>query len=66
MGCCPDGKAYRRLNVSHLLLLGAPYPLVLRNSLVSERTLRFWITRFNEQGIDSLIRRSSDNTTGPP
>jgi len=57
MGCGPDGKAYRRLNAIHLLLLGAPYQLVLRNSLVSERTLRLWIARFNEQGIDGLIYR---------
>ena len=57
MSCGPDGKAYRRLNAIHLLLLGAPYPLVLRNSLVSERTLRLWIARFNEQGIDGLIYR---------
>ena len=57
MGCGPDGKGYRRLNAIHLLLIGAPYPLVLRNSLVSDRTLRLWISRFNEQGIDGLIYR---------
>ena len=57
MDCGPDGKAYRRLNAMHLLLLGAPYELVLRNSRCSERTMRLWISRFNQLGIDGLIYR---------
>lgn len=55
MDCGPDGKAYRRLNAMHLLLLGVDYKLVLRNSRVCERTFRLWIERFNQQGIDGLI-----------
>lgn len=57
MDCNPDGKAFRRLNAMHLLFLGAGFELVRRNSRVSERTLRFWISRFNTQGIDGLIHR---------
>ena len=57
MDCGPDGKAFRRLNAIHLLLVGAPYDVVLRNSRVKERTFRLWISRFNEQGIDGLIYR---------
>jgi len=48
MDCGPDGKAFRRLNTIHLLLLGAPYRVVLRNSRVNERTFRLWIERFNK------------------
>jgi len=57
MDCGPDGKAFRRLNAMHLLLLGAAYDLVLRNSRCSERTMRLWISRFNQLGIDGLIYR---------
>ena len=57
MDCGPDHKAFRRLNAMHLLLIGTPYPLVLRNSRVNERTFRLWISQFNEQGIDGLIYR---------
>ncbi|TAE78493.1 MAG: IS630 family transposase [Verrucomicrobia bacterium] len=57
MDCGPDGKAFRRLNAMHLLLLGAPYEVVLRNSRCSERTMRLWISRFNQLGIDGLIYR---------
>lgn len=55
MDCGPDNKAFRRLNAMHLLLIGTPYSLDFRNSRVDERTLRLWITKFNEQGIDGLI-----------
>jgi transposase len=57
MDCGPDGKAFRRLNAMHLLLLGAPYDVVLRNSRCSERAMRLWISRFNQLGIDGLIYR---------
>lgn len=57
MDCGPDGKAHRRLNTIHLLLVGATYEVALRNSRVSERTFRLWISRFNELGIDGLIYR---------
>lgn len=57
MDCGPDGKAFRRLNAIHLLLVGAPYDVVLRNSRVNVRTFRLWISRFNEQGIDGLTYR---------
>ena len=57
MGCSPDAKAYRRLNAIHLLLIGVEFDLVLRNCGRSERCLRLWISRFNEQGIDGLTYR---------
>jgi transposase len=57
MDCGPDGKAFKRLNAIHLLLIGVPYPLVLRNSRVSERAFRLWISRFNDRGIDGLAYR---------
>lgn len=53
----PDGKAFKRLNAIHLLLLGVAFAHVRRNSRVSERTLRLWISRFNAQGIDGLTYR---------
>lgn len=57
MDCGPDGKGFRRLNAMHLLLIGASYDVVLRNSRVCERAFRLWISRFNEQGIDGLTYR---------
>ena len=57
MDCGPDGKAHRRLNAIHLLLVGATYEVALRNSRVKERTFRLWIARFNQLGIDGLIYR---------
>lgn len=57
MECCPDGKSYRRLNAIHLLLIGVGFDSVLRNCGRSERCLRLWIARFNEQGIDALTYR---------
>jgi len=57
MDCGPDGKAFKRLNAMHLLLLGASYEVVLRNSRVKERVFRLWISRFNSQGIDGLAYR---------
>lgn len=40
-----------------LLMIGTPFGLVARNSRVSERTLRFWVSRFSAFGIDRLIHR---------
>ncbi|MBC7819312.1 MAG: IS630 family transposase [Planctomycetaceae bacterium] len=57
MDCGPDGKAFKRLNAIHLLLLGAAYQLVLRNSRVSGRTFRLWVARFNRLGINGLTYR---------
>lgn len=57
MDCGPDHKSYRRLNAMHLLLIGTPFELVVRNSRVSERTVRLWVQRFNDLGIDGLIHR---------
>jgi transposase len=54
MDCGSDNKAFRRLNAIHLLLVGASYDVVLRNSRVSDRMFRLWISRFNAQGIDGL------------
>ena len=53
----PDGKAFKRLNAIHLLFLGVSFSHVLRNSRVSERTLRLWVSRFNSMGIDGLVYR---------
>jgi transposase len=39
------------------LLIGVSFDLVLRNCGRGERCLRLWISRFNKQGIDSLIYR---------
>jgi hypothetical protein len=44
MDCGRDNKVYRRLNAIHLLLVGADYNVVLRNSRVTERMLRLWIS----------------------
>lgn len=57
MDCCPDGKSVRRLNAIHLLLIGVSFEHVLRNARRGERTLRLWVERFNEQGLDGLIYR---------
>ena len=57
MDCGPDHKSFCRLNAMPLLMIGVPYELVVRNSRTSERTLRFWVSRFNECGIDGLIHR---------
>lgn len=57
MDCSPDGKSVRRLNAIHLLLIGVSFEHVLRNARRGERTLRLWVERFNEQGIDGLIYR---------
>ncbi len=54
MDCGTDNKAYRRLNAIHLLLIGASYEIVLRNSRVCCRMFRLWISRFNAQGIEGL------------
>ncbi len=54
MDCGRDNKVFLRLNAINLLLVGAGYDLVLRNSRVSRRMLRLWISRFNAQGIDGL------------
>ena len=58
MDCGRDNKVFRRLNAIHLLLVGVGYDLVLRNSRVSGRMLRLWISRFNAQGIDGLTYKS--------
>lgn len=57
MDCEPDEKAFKRLNTMHLLLIGTPFHLALRNCRKSERTLRLWISRFNEAGVDGLTYR---------
>lgn len=57
MECCPDHKAGRRLNAIHLLLIGVSFDHVVRNSCRTERCVRLWVARFNEQGIDGLIYR---------
>lgn len=54
MDCGTDEKAFKRMNAMHLLLIGTPYELVLRNSRVSDRTLRWWIQCFNQLGVDGL------------
>ena len=58
MDCGPDHKTFIRLNAIHLLLLGTPYPLVVRNSRKSERVVRLWVSRFNRYGVDGLVHKS--------
>ena len=57
MDCSKDQKAFKRLNAIHLLLICAAYEVVQRNSRVSLRTFRLWISRFNQSGIDGLSYR---------
>ena len=57
IACGPDHKCHRKLNAMHLLIIGVPFELVVRNSLVDERTVRSWVRRFNERGIDGLAHR---------
>jgi hypothetical protein len=52
--CGCDNKVFRRLNDIHLLLVGTGYDIVLGNSRFNDRMFRFWISRFNAQGIDGL------------
>lgn len=40
-----------------MLLLGVDYQQVLLFSCVKERTLRLWVSRYNELGVDGLIYR---------
>jgi transposase len=57
MDCGCDNKVFRRLNAILLLLGGAAYEIVLRNSRVCDRMLRLWISRFNARGIYGLTYR---------
>jgi transposase len=57
MDCEPDEKAFKRLNAIHLLMIGTPYHFVLRNCRKSDRTLRLWVCRFNDAGVDGLTYR---------
>jgi hypothetical protein len=66
MNCGRAGKVFRRLNAIHLLLIGADYDIVLRNSRASGRMLRLWISRFNAQRIDGLIYRPRPGRPGRP
>lgn len=45
------------MDALHLLLLGTDYDIVLKFARIKERTLRYWVARYNDLGIDGLIYR---------
>ena len=47
----------RRLDNIRLLLKGNPYQLAVDYSLKSERTVRRWVAKWNESGIDGLASK---------
>jgi transposase len=47
----------RRLDTIRLLLKGNPYQLAVDYSLKSERTVRRWVAKWNESGIDGLASK---------
>ncbi len=56
MDCGRDNKVFRPLNVIHLSLVEASYDIVLRNSRISDRMFRVWISRFNAQGPRTYLQ----------
>jgi len=48
-------RCFVRLWSVRCLILGQPYDQVAKLSGISKRTLRSWIKRFNESGIDGLL-----------
>lgn len=57
MKCCKDRRSETRLSAMHLLLVGVSFEHAVDHFHISERTLRLWISRFNESGIDGLAYR---------
>ncbi|WP_411847098.1 IS630 family transposase [Roseibacillus persicicus] len=57
MSCCRDRRSEQRLSAIHLLLVGVTFEHTIAHFHMSERTLRLWISRFNEAGIDGLTYR---------
>ncbi len=57
MECGLDRRGFCRLNAMEPFAHDrrSSGELVVRNSRVSEKTLRFWVSRFNECGIDGMI-----------
>ena len=57
MGCTPLKKGYIRLSAIYDLMNGLAKDKVIKKSKISERTLQFWIQKFVDKGIDSLISK---------
>lgn len=55
MKSAPTKRSYLRIFAIHQLYCGTPREVVALGAFVTQRTLRGWITSFNEQGIDGLI-----------
>lgn len=59
-GSCRDGAQVRRLLAIALVLEGASRLKAARQSGMDRQTLRDWVHRYNEAGVDGLVSR-----TGP-
>lgn len=59
-GSCRDGAQVRRLLAIALIMAGASRLDAARQSGMDRQTLRDWVHRYNEAGVDGLISR-----TGP-
>jgi len=57
MNCAPTGRSSLRLRAIRALYQGIEREIVREFCNVSERTVLYWIERFNEQGIDGLISK---------
>jgi len=57
MNCAPTGRSSLRLRAIRALYQGISREIVQEFCKVSERTVLYWIARFNEQGIDGLISK---------
>lgn len=53
----PRARVARRLTAVRLALLGRTAPEVAEQVLLSERSVRAWIARYNDGGTDALIDR---------
>ena len=52
-----DRHMTRRLDTIRLLLQGNPYPLAVEYSMKDVRTVRRWVVKWNESGIDGLATK---------
>ena len=49
-----DPKMAKRMKAVEMACQGLTCPLIARELNVSERSVTYWITRFNEKGVDGL------------
>ena len=59
MQATPQKKTYQRMLAVRSLLLGISFLDVCKIFIISERSLRTWIRKFNEKGIDGLVAQKS-------